>query len=72
MERITVKDLKRMDKDWLSPCDVSGILGCAPYSINVQANGGENALPFPYFKIGNRVKIPRLAFIEWCEKLKLK
>ena len=66
---MTIKELRQSDKDWLAPTDVAGILGCAPYSINVAAK--EGALTIPHFMIGTRVKIPRLAFIEWCEKMRL-
>lgn len=68
---MTLKEMKRSEKEWLTPTDVCGILGCAPYSINVQAKADISMLPFPCFMIGTRVKIPRVAFIKWAESMYL-
>ena len=66
---MTLEELKKSDKENLAPTDVCEILGVAPYSINVQAKEDISALPFPCFRIGTRVKIPRAAFIRWAEKM---
>lgn len=62
---MTFDELEKSDKDFLTPEDVSGVLGCHPYSINVQAREDITKLGFPAAKIGTRVRIPRLGFIRW-------
>ena len=69
---MTLDEMRASDKRNLAPSDVAEVLGVKPYSINVTARlRGIGAFPFPMFLSGNRVRIPRLAFIEWCEKVKL-
>ena len=53
-------------KEMLSPADVAPVLGCNPYAINVAARANPDALGFPVCRIGNRVKIPRRAFLRWA------
>ena len=53
-------------KEMLSPTDVASVLGCHPYAINVMASTDPGRLGFPVCKIGNRVKIPRRAFLRWA------
>ena len=55
-----------IDKDMLSPADVAPVLGCNPYAINVMAKADPARLGFPVCMIGNRVKIPRRAFLRWA------
>jgi hypothetical protein len=62
---MTLKELALLDKDFLAPNDVAQVLGCKPYSINVQAKKDPVALGFPVTVIGSRVKIPRIAFLHW-------
>ena len=56
-------EIMASDLDVLRPCDVANVLHVAPYVINLLVK--ENRCPFPVFKSGNRVKIPRLAFVRW-------
>lgn len=64
----TLEALEMLQKECLTPQDVAPILGCDPYNINVQVHEdmekGRSSFPFPIIVIGNRVKIPRRAFIE--------
>lgn len=64
---MTLDELRALDDPMITPVKASKILGCAPYSINVQARTNPEALGFPVCVIGTRVKIPRLAFIRWLE-----
>ena len=64
---MTIEDLKRMDKEILTPGDIAPVLECDPNVIRYQAEKDIKALGFPAAKIGTRVKIPRLAFIKWFE-----
>ena len=64
---MTLSDLKKSNKDILTPNDVASILGCDPNVIRRQAKEDVKALGFPCAKVGSRVKIPRQAFIDWYE-----
>lgn len=59
--------LEALDKETLTPKDVSAFLGCNPYSINVRAKQCPESIPFPFFLNGSRVIIPKLAFIRWAK-----
>lgn len=62
---MTIKELMESDKEMLTPTDVAPILGCAPYSINVQCSEDPSKLGFSATLIGRSVRIPRRAFIKW-------
>ena len=62
---MTITEIEASDKTMLTPWDVAGVLGCNPYAINVQAKQDPARLGFPVTMIGNRVKIPREAFLRW-------
>lgn len=62
---MTIEDIAAMKKPMLTPSDVAPLLGCHPYAINVQVMHDPGKLGFPVTKIGNRVKIPREAFVKW-------
>ena len=53
-------------KEMLTPADVAPVLGCNPYAINVAVKEDPARLGFPVAMIGNRVKIPRRAFLRWA------
>ena len=62
---MTLADLDALDQEFLTPAQVAPLLGCQPYSINVQARDSPHRLGFPVCVLGSRVKIPRIAFIRW-------
>ena len=62
---MTFDEIQRSDKDFLTPEDVREVLGCMPYTINLQAKENPAKLGFPVSVLGTRVRIPRLAFIHW-------
>ena len=64
---MTISDLKKMDKEMLTPGDIAPILGCDPNLIRRQAKEDIKQLGFPASKLGSRIKIPRQAFINWYE-----
>ncbi|MBR4249928.1 MAG: hypothetical protein IKQ24_07240 [Verrucomicrobia bacterium] len=68
---MTLCEIKQTRKDFLSPLDVSKVLRVMPYSLNVQAKTDISRIPFPCFMINSRLKIPRVPFIEWAEKMGL-
>ena len=60
---MTIQEIMASDKVMLLPKDVAPVLGCHEQSIRLAAK--EDDLPFPCFRSGNRVKIPRLPFLKW-------
>lgn len=64
---MTIEDIKKMNKEVLTPGDVAPVLGCDPNIIRFQAKQNIRQLGFPAAKLGSRIKIPRRAFINWWE-----
>lgn len=64
---MTIEDIKKMDKEVLTPGDVASVLRCDPNVIREQARQDIKKLGFPAAKVGTRVKIPKQAFIDWFE-----
>ena len=62
---MTLEQMRESQKDMLTPEDVSDVLGCAPYTINLQAKEDAQLLGFPVCVTGTRVRIPRMAFLHW-------
>lgn len=64
---MSVEEMKGLSKDYLTPKDIAGCLGCTAYAVNQQAAADASKLGFPVVIIGKRVKIPREAFIRFME-----
>lgn len=64
---ITLNDVRLMEMDFITPDIVAKVLGCNPHYIRVAAANDPASLGFPLSRVGNRTKIPRLAFIHWME-----
>ena len=62
---MTLDEITRSTKEMLSPADIAKVLGADPYGINRMARDNPRALGFAVMVIGNRVKIPRRAFLHW-------
>lgn len=63
MQKLTLQDLVDSSKDFFTPKDVAGVLGVMPYTINIMVRDCPEQLGFPAFKIGTRVKIPKVPFL---------
>ena len=55
--------LQAMEKMFLSPGDISPVLGSDPQTIRVTARQRPDLLGFPFIFTGNRMKIPRIPFL---------
>ena len=64
---MTLEELRQVDREWLTPKQIAGCLGCNPYAINQQAASDAGKLGFPIIMVGRRVKIPKRAFIRFME-----
>ena len=62
---MTYQEMLESDKVFLLTEDVAELLGCKPYSINIQAQQDPAKLGFPVCVTGSRVRIPRLGFLHW-------
>lgn len=55
--------IKASTKACITATEAAKVLQCAPYALNIKAK--ENALPFPAFFVGNRLRIPRIPFLKF-------
>ena len=58
-----LSDIEKLDKEVLTCKQVAPILGYGEYQLHQQAIERPELLGFPVIVIGNRVKIPKSAFI---------
>lgn len=63
---MTLDEIRRSDKLFLTPRDVAPVLGVMPYSITIQARQCPEKLGFPVCVIKTRTKIPRIPFLRFC------
>ena len=64
---MTLDDIKSMTKATITPAAAAAVLGCDPHYIRVAAREQPQLLRFQTIVIGSRVKIPRIAFINFME-----
>ena len=62
---MTLEDMIRLEKPFVTPQDVADVLQCSAQIIRIQARDNPEALGFPVIRIGSRTKIPRKAFIQF-------
>lgn len=62
---MTLEDIIRSDKPFITPQDAADVLRCSAQLIRIQARENPEALGFPVIRIGNRTKIPRKAFVQF-------
>ena len=63
---VTLDDVRKSNKDMLTPNDIAPILGVHPYSINKAKKNG--TLEFKAMFIGKNLKIPRIPFLKYMEE----
>lgn len=61
---VTLDEIEALPKNMLVPADIAPFLGCATYTINVATEGGNNPFPFPVIRMGRRVRIPKIPFVQ--------
>ena len=64
---MTLDDMKRLNREFLTPAQVAEVLGCDPHGIRVWARQRPEGLGFPVCLIGSRTKIPKRPFIQFME-----
>lgn len=60
---MTLSEIKASDKPFLLAQDVAPVLGSNPQTVRLSAKLG--VLKFPYTYTGNRLKIPRIPFLQF-------
>ena len=64
---MTLDEMKRSDRPMLTPYDISEVLGSDPATIRLTAREFPERIGYPFTFTGNRMKVPRVAFIRWME-----
>lgn len=64
-EKKTLIDLICSDKDHFTPNDVCGVLRCDPHTLRLTARQRPELLGFRVVIMGNRIKIPRIPFLQF-------
>lgn len=64
---MTMAEVARMDKVFLTPTEAAPLLGCDPYWISLMAKTeeGRRALGFPVVRISSRTKVLRIPFLRY-------
>lgn len=62
---LTLEEIKASPKVFLTPMEVSGVLGTHPHTIRVMARQAPEMLGFPFTFTGCRMKIPRVPFLRF-------
>lgn len=66
-EKMTLEDIRRFEREYLTPVQVAPLLGLDPQYIRIQARTDADKLGFPVTVCGTRIKIPRRAFLRFME-----
>lgn len=66
---MTLAEIERLDRDFLTVAEVAGCLHCEPQLIRDEAEKNPKFLGFPITKIGRSFRIPREGFVNWAKGL---
>ena len=66
---MTLEEIKSSTKLFLFPADIAPILQTDPHTIRWTARQRPELLGFEFTFTGNRMKIPRLAFLRWLGEI---
>ena len=67
---MTIEEIKRSEKAFLIPSDIAPVIHSDPQTSRVTARQRPELLGFPFTFTGNRMKIPRLAFLQWLGEIR--
>lgn len=62
---MTLEEIKASDKAFLTPSDVSEVMGCNPQTIRVTVRQRPDLIGYEFTFSGNRMKIPRIPFLRF-------
>ena len=66
---MTLEEIRQSDKMFLIPKDIAGVLKSDPHTIRCTARQRPDLLGFEFTFTGNRMKIPRIAFLRWLGEI---
>ena len=66
---MTIEELKKSEKAFLTPAEIAPVLRSDPQTLRVTARQRPDLLGFDFTLVGNRMKIPRLAFLRWLGEI---
>ena len=66
---MTIEELKKSEKAFLTPAEIAPVLQSDPQTLRVTARQRPDLLGFDFTFTGNRMKIPRLAFLRWLGEI---
>ena len=64
---MTLDEIRKSTKDFLSPDDLRGAIPANANNIRAQAHDNPALLGFPAIVVGTRVLIPRLGFLHFID-----
>ena len=64
---MTIAEIEKLDRDFLTVQEVSECIHCEPQLIRDEAKKDPKFLGFPISKIGHSYKIPREGFVNWAK-----
>lgn len=62
---MTLEEMKSSTETFLTPADVAVVLGSDPHTIRCSAKERPDLVGYSFTFVGNRMKIPRTAFLRW-------
>lgn len=62
---MSLDDIRKIDREFLTPAQVAEVLGCDPHGIRVWARQRPEGLGFPVCIVGHRIKIPKVPFLRF-------
>lgn len=65
---MTLDEIKRSDKLFLTPAEVAPVIGCDPQTLRIMAREDPALLGFPVTVMKSRTRIPRIPFIKFLEE----
>ena len=65
--KLTIEQIRQMDKDTLTPEEASGPLGCTGFLLGRMCHEEPEKVLFPFLCVGNRTIIPRIGFLNWFD-----
>jgi hypothetical protein len=66
---MTLEEIKASTKIFLIPSDIAPVIGSDPHTIRCTAKQRPDLLGFEFTFSGNRMKIPRIAFLRWLGEI---
>lgn len=62
---MTIEEIKKTDKMFLTPNDICRVLGSDPQTIRVTARQRPDLIGYEFTFVGNRMKIARIPFLRF-------